>query len=171
MKTLLKALTLASILTCLAAGDVMAFGAGSGTTRDVANEAEIREIYKQFTAAWNTHEVGKISGMWAIDGDHIEPDGTVAKSREEVDVLLARQHGSVFKDTQLELNIDTVWFMRGDVALIDGTYAISGIHDLEGNAISGRGGHLTSVLIKEKNRWWIAASRLMIPSSLPYKKN
>ncbi len=170
MRSVLGTIAAALLLAGVTATNVFAFGAGSGTTRDVANESEIREVYKQFTDAWNRHDVDAMANEWAIDGDHIEPDGTVAKSREEVRALLRAQHSGVFKDTKLELSVRTVWFVRGDVALIDGNYLISGVHDLEGNEIPPRGGHLTSLLIQEKGKWWIAASRLMIPMKLPYKK-
>ncbi len=171
MGTILRTVGLSLMLVWIGAGDAAAFGSGAGTVVDVANEKQIRKLYENFTAAWNSHEASVMGPMYTIDADHIEPDGTVAKGRLEVGELLVKQHATVFKDTQLELTVETVWFIRGDVALVDGTYSISGIRGLDGNEIPARGGHLTSVLIKEREKWGIAASRLMIPTGLPYKKD
>jgi len=137
---------------------------------DTANEKAVRALYERFVAAWNRHDYMALANMWAIDGDHMEPDGTVAKGREAVATLFKRGHEGPFKHTHLQLSIADVWFMSGDVALVDGGYAISGIRTPDGAELPERRGHLTSVLIREQDTWWIAASRLMIPTELPYKK-
>lgn len=145
------------------------FGAGGGITTDVENEKQIRLLYEEFETGWNLHDPDKVADMWALDGDHQEPDGRSAKGREEVRMLLTKQHERVFKDTVLDLSIKSVWFVSRNIALIDGTYSLAGIIDPEGKQLPARDGHLTSVLIFEKDRWWIAASRLMIPTSLPWR--
>ncbi len=138
---------------------------------DQVNEAAIRKLYADFTAAWNRHDVAAMASMWTIDGDHLEPDGHMAKGREAIQALLDHQHKTVFKDTTLDLDIDAVWFVTGDVALVDGSYALIGARDPKGNELPVRKGHLTSILLKEHGRWNIAASRLMIPTSLPWREN
>ena len=142
-----------------------------GIRSDLRNERTIRKIYEEFTAAWNRHDTKTMGDMWALDGDHLEPDGHLAKGRAEVEALLTKQHATVFKNSHLGLTIDSVWFVSGNVALVDGSYEVSGIQDLEGRPIPTRKGHLTSVLLNERDKWWIAASRLMIPTTLPYRKS
>lgn len=138
---------------------------------DWMNEATIRKLYDEFEAAWNRHDTNKMASMWAIDGDHLEPDGKVAKGRGEVETLFKNQHATVFKGTHLDLKIDSVWFITSNVALVDGTYDLAGVTTPDGKVLEPRKGHLTSVLMQEQDqKWWIAASRLMIPVSLPYKK-
>ncbi len=142
-----------------------------GLPDDVASEKQIRVLYREFTDAWNRHDPAALSKMWGADGDHVEPDGRVAKGREAVAALFKAQHDSVFKQTTLNLTIDSVWLITADVALADGNYEITGIVAPDGTAIPKRSGHLTSVLLREHGKWGIAASRLMIPAPLPYKKN
>jgi len=137
---------------------------------DVENDVAVRKLYEQFTAAWNRHDTNAMANMWVEDGDHVEPDGRVAKGRREIEAALKLQHGGIFKNTQLKLTLDSVWFITGDVALVDGTYELSGASDPGGKDIGTRIGRLTSVFLKEGGRWWIAASRLMIPSALPYRE-
>lgn len=177
MKALLSPKTLVLSLSVLAmtglAGisvpESHAFGLGGGTAADVASEKAIRDLFTDFVMSWNKHDVKTIAARWAIDGDHVEPDGTIAKSRDEVTALMTRQHEGVFKDTKLTLAVRDVWMITDSVALVDGTYELSGAKLPDGTSVPTRKGLLTSVLIKEKATWSIAANRLMIPTTLPYK--
>ena len=153
--------------------DANAFGLGGGTAGDVAAEKEIRKLYTDFVVAWNEHDVPTMAKRWAIDGDHTEPDGTTAKGIAEVAKLLKAQHAKpagVFANTTLTLAVKSVWMISDTVALVDGTYELAGAKLPDGTAIPAREGLLTSILIREKSTWSIAASRLMIPTKLPYKK-
>ena len=137
---------------------------------DQKEEKKIRELYNVFEDAWNAHTIDRMAEQWALDGDHREPDGHLAKGREEVRALFKKQHETVFKTTVLDLSITSVWFITADVALIDGDYSVVGVVTPDGKEIPARQGHLTAVLLKEDDSWAIAASRLMIPTTLPYKK-
>lgn len=137
---------------------------------DQRNEELIRKMYADFMEAWNAHDAKGMSALYAHDGDHVEPDGTIAKGRVGVRDLLIKQHETVFKSSRLELSIEDVWFITADVALIDGTYNLSGAKLPDGVELPARTGRITAVFIKERGDWSIAASRLMIPTKLPYKK-
>lgn len=141
-----------------------------GIASDIANEKAVRALYDQFVVAWNKHDYMVLADMWTIDGDHMEPDGTLAKGRDAVATHFKRGHEGPFKQSHLQLSLADVWFITGEVALVDGGYAISGIRTPDGVVLPERRGHLTSVLLHEQDTWKIAASRLMIPTELPYKK-
>ena len=141
-----------------------------GAATDLENEKAIRKLYAEFTATWNRHDAPALAAMWAIDGDHLEPDGTRVKGRKAVLELMKRQHDTAFRDSILKLDIQDVWFTTREVALIDGDYQLSGVRLPNGAELPARDGHLTAILLKEQNQWWIAASRLMVPTGLPYKK-
>lgn len=143
-------------------------GAG-GPRSDLANDDEIRKLYAQFVAAWNAHDAKKLASYWTIDGDTMEPDGVTAKHRDEVEKHFAEEHSGAFKNTELKLTIDSVWFASADVAMVDGTYMVIGAVDPNGQALPPRKGLLTSVLIKEDGVWRVAASRSMIPIPLPWR--
>ncbi|HYC55533.1 MAG TPA: SgcJ/EcaC family oxidoreductase [Candidatus Binatia bacterium] len=170
MTKTLRVAFLAFILIAARSEQAAAFGAGGGVRSDVKGDAEIRKLYETFVEDWNKHNVNGMADLWAVDGDHVEPDGNVAKGREEVRTLFTKQHGTVFHDTKLDLKIAGVWFISNDVALVDGTYSVKGIIAPTGEKVPERRGLLTSVLMREGGKWWIAASRLMIPTTLPYKK-
>lgn len=132
-------------------------------------EKEIREQYRLFTEAWNRHDTDAIGKMWIPEGDHLEPDGRGVRGQASVAALFKEQHATVFQKTTLALEIDSVWLVTPDVALVDGTYAIDGIVAPDGKPVPKRDGHLTSILVRKDGKWWIAGSRLMIPTRLPYK--
>jgi uncharacterized protein (TIGR02246 family) len=169
----MRQLLIVVTLTCLAATAVAQTpGAKSDAGRlksDVVNEEVIRKLYNQFVAAWNKHDPKAMAAMWVEDGDDVEPDGNVAKGRGDVEKLLAMEHASVMKNTKLTLTIDSVWFITGNVALVDGTYEVAGIIAPDGKQLPPRKGRLSSIWLQERGKWWIAASRLMIPEKLPWR--
>lgn len=160
---------LVAVLACSAAMAADPPSNVGGMRADEKNEEAIRAIYQSFTSAWNRHDPAALAMMWALDGDHVEPDGRHADGRDAVLDLLTKQHDTVFKATELGLTIEDVWFVTGEVALVDGTYTVSGIVAPDGTQIPPRKGNLTSVLLKENGKWWIAADRLMIPAPLPWR--
>jgi uncharacterized protein (TIGR02246 family) len=145
-------------------------GAG-GPRTDLLNDAKIRELYERFENAWNRHDAVALAEMWTIDGDHREPDGRIAKGRDEVQMLFAEEHATVFKDSRLDLDVKTVWFITAEVALVDGEYTLGGVPGPDGKPLPPRKGHLTSVLLQERGQWWVAASRLMIPVPLVWRQS
>ena len=40
---------------------------------DQRNEELIRKMYADFVAGWNAHDAKAMSGLYAHDGDHVEP--------------------------------------------------------------------------------------------------
>lgn len=143
-------------------------GAG-GPRTDLANDEAIRKLYAEFTAAWNAHDPPRMASFWTLDGDLVEPDGATAKGRSEVEKHYADEHAVAFKNTQLTLTVSSVWFVAGDVALVDGSYVVAGAVDPNNQPLPPRKGLLTSVLIKEDGVWRVAASRSMIPIPLPWR--
>ena len=141
-----------------------------GISTDLKNEKLVRAVYDDLIDAWNRHDVDALSKLWAIDGDHLEPDGTLAKGRDAVTKLFRRQHDTFFKQSVLDMNLQDVWFHGDGLSIVDGTYELKGAKLPNGTEIPPRRGHFTSVLIFEDGRWQVAASRLMIPTQLPYKE-
>lgn len=141
---------------------------GPGRAARSADE-QIRQLYRDFTDAWNAHDARRMAGCWAIDGDAIEPDGMVAKGRAEIEKHFAAEQATAMRDSQLKLTIDSVWFLSPDVALLDGSYVVVNARDLNDQPLPPRKGLLSSVLIRRKGTWQVAASRAMLPANLPWR--
>jgi uncharacterized protein (TIGR02246 family) len=171
----MKQLTAVVLLVWSVAAQAQAPGLGVGkgietAHRNLRAEAEIRQRYEEFTAAFNRHDTGAMAAMWTVHGDHYEPDGSFAEGREAVAKLFAEEHDGAFKNAAIDLTIDTVWMITPNVALVNGFYRVTGVRDLAGNEIAIRKGHLTSVLLGENGQWWVAASRAAVPLPVPWRK-
>jgi uncharacterized protein (TIGR02246 family) len=173
-KILLVALVLATVAPAFAqtapGGKPKEIQGVGGLKSDLANEAEIRKLYAQYTTSWNNHDPKAMASFWTIDGDYMEPDGRHAKGKTDVEKLFTVEQQSVFKNSTLALTIETVWFITQDVAMVDGKYDLSGVVDLEGKQLPTRSGHLTAVLMREDGTWKVAAGRAMIPVPLVYRE-
>ena len=146
-------------------------GAGVETSRrNLEGEAAIRKRYEEFVAAFNKHDTEAMAAMYAVQGDHWEPDGSAAEGRPAVAKMFAEEHATGFKDATIDLKIDAVWMITPNVALVNGTYAVNNVRDAQGNEIAIRKGNLTSVMLLEDGQWWVAASRATIPVPLPWRK-
>jgi uncharacterized protein (TIGR02246 family) len=146
-------------------------GAGlDASRRNLQAETEVRQRYTEFTDAFNRHDTAAMAAMWTAQGDHYEPDGSFAEGREAVRKLFEASHSTGFKTATITLNIDSVWMITPNVALVNGFYAVDGVRDPAGKEVAIRKGHLTSVLLKDEGQWWVAASRATIPVPLPWRK-
>ena len=133
------------------------------------SEVSIRKLYDEFESSWNAHDAKGMARFWAPGGDHYQPDGRIAEGRDAVQALFQEEQSGPYKESTLSLSVRSVWMITPNVALVNGTYAVNGVRDREGKEIAIRKGLLTAVLLKEGDRWWIAASRAMIPVPLPYR--
>jgi uncharacterized protein (TIGR02246 family) len=138
--------------------------------RNLQAEAEVRQRYEEFTAAFNRHDAAAMAALWSPQGDHYEPDGTFAEGREAVRALFETSHRTGFRDATITLAIDSVWMITPNVALVNGFYTVDGVRDPDGKAVAIRKGHLTSVLLEDDGQWWVAASRATIAIPLPWRK-
>lgn len=138
--------------------------------RNLQAETEVRERYAEFTAAFNRHDAAAMAALWSPQGDHYEPDGSFAEGREAVQKLFEAEHRTGFREATITLDIDSVWMISPTVALVNGFYAVQGVRDPAGNEVAIRRGHLTSVLVREDDQWWVAASRATIAVPLPWRK-
>src|SRR5262249_33734939 len=127
MKRRTLAAALVSIAVLIAPALARAQSNVASIEYDRKEEKKIRELYNKFEDSWNKHDVNAMADMWALDGDHREPDGHEAKGREEVRGLFRQEHDTVFKNTVLDLSIEDVWFITSEVALVDGSYNLAGV--------------------------------------------
>ena len=139
--------------------------------RDLTSRTK-RKFGTSTTSSWRrgTDTTRKpMAKNWTIDGDHFEPDGTRAHGKHQVEKLFTLEQATVFKDSEIDLIIETVFFISQDVALVDGSYEVVGAKTQDGDALPARQGHLTSVLLKERGKWWVVASRATINVPLAWR--
>jgi len=128
------------------------------------DEAGIRKVFAEFAEAWAKDDAKGMASYWAADGDLINPQGKRANGRAEIEALLADEHATMFKGTQITFGEGTIHFVKPDVAVFTTTYEVPGAH---GPDMIAKGGLLTAVMVKKNGKWWTLSARPMVPLPPP----
>lgn len=134
-----------------------------------ATDAAVRAMTDQFVESWNKHDTAALAALWTEDGDHTEPDGRTVYGPKEIKRLFDIEHGSVFKDSELNLVVERVRAVGDNTAIADGTYELFNARDPAGNDIGTRTGYFFYVVVKDGGGWKVSASRLMLPANLIWR--
>src|SRR5512141_1550432 len=145
------------ILIALALGSMA--GLAVAASEKGGSEAQVRARSEEFAASWNRHDLKAMAGVWAADGDLINPSGRVAKGRTEVEKLLADEHSSVMKDSTFTITDMSVRMLKPDVALADWDVEIAGMHAADGSPIPTQKMHVNVVMVKKAGKWWTVTAR------------
>ena len=129
----------------------------------MSDEAMIQKFAEDFATAWNAGDAQAVASFWTLDGDSIGPEGRVASGREEVQSRYAEVFEGMYKGTSISITTTSVRFIQSDVAVVDGSYEITGMKDAEGNDMPAIKGIYTNISVKEGEQWLITCSRPMIP--------
>ena len=141
---------------------VVEAGAQSSTAGD---EKDIRAISVQLQDAWNKADPKMLADLFLTDGDYISSTGRTARGRAEVEKAFAQQWAGIYRKTKIAVQVTNTRFVRRDVAVVDGTFEVSGMKDPAGKSLPARSGLSTIVAVKKGERWYIDALRGMIPSA------
>jgi uncharacterized protein (TIGR02246 family) len=126
---------------------------------EASEEAEIRRLWQNFEETFFKLDAEGVSRLYAADADRINPKGEVARGRGQI----AEQYAALFTDPDLRdiLTRDgqhrfpieiSVRFIRPDVAILDGRMTAEEADKKQLNLF-------VVVLVKEQDRWWLAAGR------------
>jgi uncharacterized protein (TIGR02246 family) len=121
------------------------------------DEAGVRKLGEDFTAALNKGDAKAVAALFTKDGDYVSSTGRRAQGRSEIEKLVTDQAGGVFKGTTFATQTTEVRFLKPDVAIGNGTFEASGPMP--------RKGMTTIVAVREGDNWRIAAIRSMVPAS------
>jgi len=77
---------------------------------------------------------------------------------------LAEQFAGVYKGATIKITTASIRFLKPDVALVNGSFEVSGLQGLDGKELPVRKGLSTNVLMKQRDKWMIAALRGMVPA-------
>ena len=117
-----------------------------------ADEAAMRESVKQMESGWNTKSGALFAKPFAEDADYVVINGMYIKGRAAIQTAHQRIFDTIYKDTNINLTVKQIRFLRPDVAVVHVTGHRDGpTKDLIQDAI------LTLVMTKEQNGWTITA--------------
>ena len=118
------------------------------------DESAIRKVLDENTAAFNQHRTNLIPEAITDDFDVVNPNGKYSSGKPD----LRDAFSGFFRNARMVATADRIRFIRSDVALVDGTFEISG-----SEINPAPKGLRTFVLVKENGHWMITALRQMIP--------
>ena len=117
-----------------------------------ADEAAMRESVKQMETGWNTKSGALFAKPFAEDADYVVINGMYIKGRATIETAHQRIFDTIYKDTNINLTVKQIRFLRPDVAVVHVTGHREGpTKELTQDAI------LTLVMTKEQHGWSIAA--------------
>jgi uncharacterized protein (TIGR02246 family) len=128
-----------------------------------ADELAIEGLIQTFVEGWNAGEGAALAQPFAVDAEFTTITGRKAKGRDAIakghDVILS----PIYRGTQNSAKVESIRFLRADVAVADVTFRFVGANRPAGPEQSSCG----MVCTKEGGVWSIAVLRNMIPFSRP----
>ena len=132
----------------------LAFSTSTAHAQDSreADEAAMRANVSLMETGWNTKSGALFAKPFAEDADYVVINGMYIKGRSAIESGHQQIFDTIYKDTQLKLNVTQIRFLRPDVAVIHVTgQRVGPSKELTQDA------RLTLVMTKEKQGWTIAA--------------
>ena len=117
-----------------------------------SDEAALRESVKQMETGWNTKSGAVFAKPFAEDADYVVINGMYIKGRSAIETAHQRIFDTIYKDTNIKLEVKQIRFLRSDVAVVHVSgHRVGPTKELTADAI------LTLVMTKEQHGWTIAA--------------
>ena len=122
-----------------------------------AEEQAIAALLDQFTDAWNRHDGQAIAGLFAEDGDFVNVIGRWAQGRPAIEVVMVRNHQTIFRESRLAQTDLVVRFPRPEVAVVHATWELTGERNQADVLLPPRRGIITLLLTQATRGWEITA--------------
>jgi uncharacterized protein (TIGR02246 family) len=142
------------------------------TSPTATDTAEVTRLLETIASGWNAASGAAYASAFADDADFINIIGMHARGRD----LIARGHdeilSTVFRGTRLTAVVDSVRFLRPDVAVVETTLSLrqgDGLPFTFGDPSRPPMPHTKAgyVATKEGDTWSIAVFRNMVPFARP----
>ncbi len=122
----------------------------------------IAKLIDQYQAGYNKNDGKALAAMYTADALRVSPTGQVITGRAAIEKDYLANFAGPFKGTKLTLRPGRTQVLKPDVALIEGTYEVTG-----GAApVKGR---YVNTLVRDGGQWHLA-SVVTIPEPAPPAK-
>lgn len=122
-------------------------------------EAVIRQLFAEFTAALNSHDAHAVAALCTDDVDFIVISGADLRGRDAVEQHLQPLFAGRLKSMNRSATLQEVRFLRPDVAVVIGSYESSGVAAPDGAAAPPTKGVYDWVVVRHDGRWHISLWR------------
>lgn len=147
-------LWLASLIVCA--------GAISVAHSAENDEQVIRKMVMDAVNRMNGGDVSTFRDFWDVDADYVSVDGRLIKGRAAMEEFLVPMiKAGAGKITQHAI-IERVRFLTPDLAIVDGSWTITGARDAAGKELLSLRGRGVEVAQRKDGRWLFVATREMV---------
>ena len=116
-------------------------------------EQAIRAIGPELTRCWNKSDAKACAQFWADEGSLVTPDGTRVDGREKIEELLARDLAGLFKGSTSRCTIQTVHWLKPELAFVDVEHVVSGMIGPKNGAIRDQKIKYAATVARRGDRW------------------
>ena len=170
MRNLLFFVTFAAIavsIGCQPAAEQSAEEAPAEESMATSVEAGQEALIEAFEQAWNAGDGAAVAAQYTADGDSSGPDGEMYSGREEIAQRYAILFETLYAGTTLSIDTTSIRELDEGVALVNGSFEISGIQGAEGEEMPPAKGLYTNILVQEGDQWLITSLRSWFPVKAP----
>jgi len=125
-------------------------------------DPEIAKLVTQYQASYNKNDGKALAAMYTADALRVGPTGQLIAGRAAIEKDYLANFAGPFKGTKLTLRPGRTQVVKPDVALIEGTYEVSG-------AAAPVKGRYVNTLVRDGGQWRLA-SVVTIPELAPPAK-
>jgi uncharacterized protein (TIGR02246 family) len=154
---------LAGVLALAACQPTEAPPAETTETASMSDEDMIRARTDEFEQAVLNADAKAIGALFVEDADLVDQAGNMHHGRLAIEERYQKLFEGPYKGAQGNLEIASVRFVRPDIAVIDGTYELTGLKSAEGQDLPAVKGMFTNVSVKQNGQWMLHCSRPMLP--------
>ncbi len=133
----------------------------------MSDEDMIRAFTGEFEQAISRADAKGIGGMFVEDGDLVDQAGVMHHGRGAIEERYQKLFEGAYKGAAANLEVTAVRFVRPEIAVVDGTYELTGIKSAEGRELPAIKGIYTNVAVKQNGQWRLHCSRPMLPLKAP----
>src|SRR5262245_10275058 len=126
------------------------------------DERTIRMMVDQAISRFNQGDVTVIEDFWDENADYISVDGRVITGRAQIQAYFSEILRLSAGGIQQVASIERVRFLTPELAMVDGSWTISGAHDEAGIEFPPLNGRGVEIAQKRDGQWRFVATREMV---------
>jgi uncharacterized protein (TIGR02246 family) len=131
------------------------------------DEAAIRARNQSEIAAWNAGDAKAMAMLYDADATWIDTSRAASRGRDAITTLFVGWFAGEFKGTTLALTEEGIQLVKPDVAVVDGTWTISGMRAPDGTETPSIKGFYLGTYVKKDGKWLVAALQSLMPPLPP----
>jgi uncharacterized protein (TIGR02246 family) len=132
-------------------------------TPAMSDEDMIKERVDAFVAAWSNGDAEAIGVLFTEGADLIGPVGDRHHGRDAIVARYSELFQTMYQGAKVSISMTSTRFLKPDVAVVDGSFEITGMKSADGAEMPPMTGLYTNVTVKQDGSWLIHCSRPMVP--------